>query len=314
MSGAGVWRREKFLLRGREPEKALQRLKNAGIVLFDVKKTQKDALTFWVKGKQAQKVFAIYPKTWYNKAERGGYEISSLGEKGLFFRLKRLEKRPGLLAGAAAFLLITAFCDNFVFAVRYSGDKALCDLAKKIVVSHGVKAFTRYSETSAEEIAAEILSLNGASYASVKKRGTVVYVEARRSSFAEKSVVTEGDMRAAHEGTLTELTVLRGEKACGAGQKVNKGDLLVSSVLITGEGESESRVPVTVVARAEILCVYERAVTAENEKQAAAIAGFYLGEQEGDGVYTVQNVRTIDSGEGEYAVTITYIATEIINY
>ncbi|MGN1053018.1 MAG: sporulation protein YqfD [Candidatus Scatosoma sp.] len=314
MSGAGVWRRTEFLLRGREPEKALQRLKNAGIGLFNVKKTQKDALTFCVKGKQAQKVFAIYPKTWYNKAERGGYEVSSLGEKGLSVRLKRLEKRPGLIAGAAAFLLITAFCDNFVFAVKYSGDAALCDRAEQIVIAHGVKPFSRFSETGAEEIAFEILSLQGVSYASVKKRGTVVYVEARRSSFAGKAGVKEGDMRAAHEGTLTEITVLRGEKACSAGQKVKIGDLLVSSLLKTGEGESERNSSVTVVARAEISCEYVCAITAESEKQAAAVAEFYLSEQEGENFYTVQSVRAQATGEGEYSVIIAYTATETVNY
>lgn len=314
MSGAGVWRREKFLLLGREPEKALQRLKNAGIELFDVKKTQKDALTFWVKGKQAQKVFAIYPKTWYNKAERGGYEVSSLGEKGIFFRLKRLEKRPGLLAGAAAFLLITAFCDNFVFAVNYSGDVALCDRAEQIVIAHGVKPFSRFSEAGAEEIVSEILSLQGVSYASVKKRGTVVYVEARRSSFAGTGGVKEGDMRAAHEGTLTELTVLRGEKACAAGQKVKTGDLLVSALLKTGEGEGARNSSVTVVARAEISCEYECAVTAESEQQAAAVAEFFLAVREGERYYTVQSVRAQATGDGQYAVSIAYTATETLNY
>ncbi|MDD6995353.1 MAG: sporulation protein YqfD [Candidatus Borkfalkiaceae bacterium] len=314
MSGAGVWRREKLRIRGREPEKALQRLKNAGIVLFDVKKTQKDALTFCVNGKQAQKVFAIYPKTWYNKAERGGYEVTSLGEKGLYVRLKRLEKRPGLIAGAAAFLLITAFCDNFVFDVRYSGDAALCDLAENIVIAHGIKPFSKFSETNAEEVAAEILSLQGVSYANVNKRGTVVYVEARRSSFAGTGGVTEGDMLASHEGTLIEITALRGEKACDAGEKVKKGDLLVSSTLKTGEGESERRLSVTVVARAEILCVYQCSVTAESEAVAAAVAGFYLGEREKENYYTVQSVSTQSTGRDEYAVTIEYVATETINY
>lgn len=57
MSGAGVWRREKFLLRGREPEKALQRLKNAGIVLFDVKKNAKRRPYFLCKRKTGAKSF-----------------------------------------------------------------------------------------------------------------------------------------------------------------------------------------------------------------------------------------------------------------
>ncbi|MGN1062537.1 MAG: sporulation protein YqfD, partial [Candidatus Scatosoma sp.] len=171
-----------------------------------------------------------------------------------------------------------------------------------------------FSAAGAEEIASEILSLQGVSYASVKKRGTVVYVEARRSSFAGEDGVKEGDMRAAHEGILTEITVLRGEKACVAGQKVKIGDLLVSSFLKTGEGENERNSSVTVVARAEISCEYERAVRADSEKQAVAVAEFFLGEREGENFYTVQSVRTQATGEGEYAVIIAYTVTETVNY
>ena len=72
MNAALLWHGEKFRLRGKNAEIALTRLKNAKIDLYNVKKTEKDAVTFEVKGKQARKVFAIYPKTWYNKAERGG--------------------------------------------------------------------------------------------------------------------------------------------------------------------------------------------------------------------------------------------------
>ena len=124
MNAALLWHGEKFRLRGKNAEIALTRLKNAKIDLYNVKKTEKDAVTFEVKGKQARKVFAIYPKTWYNKAERGGYEAISLGETGVFPRLKGLQKRAGLLAGAAAFLLITAFADNFVLDAVYTGDGA----------------------------------------------------------------------------------------------------------------------------------------------------------------------------------------------
>ena len=156
MNAALLWHGEKFRLRGKNAEIALTRLKNAKIDLYNVKKTEKDAVTFEVKGKQARKVFAIYPKTWYNKAERGGYEAISLGETGVFPRLKGLQKRAGLLAGAAAFLLITAFADNFVFDAVYTGDGALCRQARRIVRESGVTAFSRFDDAQAEEISAKM--------------------------------------------------------------------------------------------------------------------------------------------------------------
>ena len=239
MNAALLWHGEKFRLRGKNAEIALTRLKNAKIDLYNVKKTEKDAVTFEVKGKQARKVFAIYPKTWYNKAERGGYEAISLGETGVFPRLKGLQKRAGLLAGAAAFLLITAFADNFVFDAVYTGDGALCRQARRIVRESGVTAFSRFTDAQAEEISAKILSLDGASYASVQKKGTVLYVEARRSPFSEAEPMP-GDMTAKHAGTLLSLTVLRGERAARPGSKIVAGTPLVYASLRSGEGESEN--------------------------------------------------------------------------
>ena len=86
--------KQPLLIEGMMPERALLRLKRAGIPVYDAKKCEKNQILFYVNRKDSEKVFAIYPKTWYNKAERGGYEVSSLGEKGVFVRLKKLEKRP----------------------------------------------------------------------------------------------------------------------------------------------------------------------------------------------------------------------------
>ena len=145
-------------------------------------------------------------------------DLVSLGETGVFPRLKGLQKRAGLLAGAAAFLLITAFADNFVFDAVYTGDGALCRQARRIVRESGVTAFSRFDDAQAEEISAKILSLDGASYASVQKKGTVLYVEARRSPFSEAEPMP-GDMTAKHAGTLLSLTVLRGERAARPGDR-----------------------------------------------------------------------------------------------
>ena len=317
MSAAIVWHGEKFLLCGKTPEIALTRLKNAKIDLYNVKKIENNAVTFEVKGKQARKVFAIYPKTWYNKIERGGYEAQSLGETGVFPRLKSLKNRVGLLAGAAAFLLVTAFADRFTLSAVYTGDGALCQKAKRIVKESGVNAFTRLTEAQAEELSAKILALDGAGYAAVRKKGTVLYVEARRSPF-EKTQPKKGDMRARHKGTLKSLTVLRGAAAAKIGEKIEIGAPLVSAALKSGEGESEKYTQTTVIARAEISCEYEAETKAESAAEAIAVAKFYLAEAENGATngatYRTENA-TAEKQSGEtYLVKIEYTAIETYNY
>ena len=318
MSASIVWHGEKFLLRGKTPEIALTRLKNAKIDLYNVKKIENNAVTFNVKGKQARKVFAIYPKTWYNKIERGGYEAQSLGETGILPRLKSLKNRAGLLAGAAVFLFVTAFADRFTLSTVYTGDGALCQKAKRIVKESGISAFTQLTETQTEELSAKILALDGAGYACVKKKGTVLYVEARRSPF-EKTQPKKGDMRARHKGTLKCLTVLRGTAAAKIGEKIEIGAPLVSAALKSGEGESAKYTQTTVVARAEISCVYEAETKAESAAEAIAVAKFCISETENVAVANDGAIRIEKSGatrqSGEiYLVKIEYTAIETYNY
>ena len=320
MSAATVWHCEKFLLRGKNAEIALTRLKNAKIDLYNVKKTENNAVTFEVKGKQARKVFAIYPKTWYNKIERGGFEVQSLGEKGIFPRLKSLKNRAGLLAGAAVFLLVTAFADNFTLNTVYTGDGALCKKAQRIVKESGINAFTRFTEAQAEELSAKILALDGAGYASVKKKGTVLYVEARRSPFGNAQP-QKGDMLAKHKGTLKSLIVLRGSAAAKVGENIELGAPLVVATLKSGEGESEKYTQTTVVARAEISCEYQTETIAKNAAEAVAVAKFYLAEAENCGINsginggTIRTENAVAEKQGaSYLVKIAYTAIETFNY
>ena len=58
--------REKLIVEGVQPEKALLRLQKAGIDVFHAKKIKKNQILFTVSKKDSEKVFAIYPKMWYN--------------------------------------------------------------------------------------------------------------------------------------------------------------------------------------------------------------------------------------------------------
>lgn len=326
MNGAGVWQREKFLLRGRMVEKALQRLKNAGISLYDVKKVQKDAVTFYVTGKDGQKVFAFYPKTWYNKVERGGFELTSFGEKGLRTAIESLWKRVGISIGAAVFVFATAFCDKLVFAVEYSGDSAACAAARTVAKKYGLERFSYSSEATLQKIEAEVFSLDGVSYASVKKSGTVVYVEARRSPFAT-SALQKGDMLAERAGEIRSVTVLRGTCAVEKGQRVEAGQTLAISKTSSETDGQTTYFETTVCARVVLACSYEAEILAESESEAIAVAVFYLRgissesansadallKSGGDGL-AIEKARTQQKEDGAYVVLLDYVFIQTMNF
>ena len=58
--------KEKILLEGLMPERALLRLRRAGIAVYNVQKIKKNRIVFLIKKKDSEKVFAIYPKMCYS--------------------------------------------------------------------------------------------------------------------------------------------------------------------------------------------------------------------------------------------------------
>ena len=58
--------RERMIIEGLMPERALLRLRRAQIPIYNLKKIKKNQILFTVKRKDVEKVFAIYPNLCYN--------------------------------------------------------------------------------------------------------------------------------------------------------------------------------------------------------------------------------------------------------
>ena len=65
--------RERILLEGWMPERALLRLRRAEIPLFNVRKVAKNRILFCVKREDVEKIFAIYPNMCYNNSTTSAY-------------------------------------------------------------------------------------------------------------------------------------------------------------------------------------------------------------------------------------------------
>lgn len=293
---------ETILIEGNSPERALTRLQKAGICLYKVKKLKKNQILATLTKKDSRKVFAIYPNLCYNREDKKAYSVKKIGEVGLNKRLGSLTKRWGVAVGVAVFLCLVSLSELFVFSVKIVGEKSYAREVEEILSLHGVKKNKLYPKGREEEIATALLSLQGVSFASVKKFGVTVQVEVRTSPFMDVEE-TQGDMQAKHTGKLVSATVLRGTLLKNIGQTVYQGESVVGGYILTGENE---KIVVSPSAKIILSCVFEEFYAVEREEDAYAKALLYI-----DG--EIQE-KTAERTENGYAVKIVYLVVERINF
>ena len=298
--------RERILLEGIMPERALLRLKRAEIDLFDVKKPQKTQIVFSVKKKDSEKVFAIYPKVCYNRNGYSPYTAQSLGVYGVGKYVQFIKKRIGFALGALLFCACTLFADGFVFGVDFVGTAVYAREAYAALESYGIKPFARYVGGNEDLIAAQLLTLRGVEFCSVRKSGLRVQVEMRLGNMPAPAPV-DGDMTSKHTGVLTALTVLKGTALKKIGDNVAVGERLVGGWFAP---EGGGQVCVEPIARASIACTYECVSDAADAQTAFAVAYMGAGITDGD-LVTERTVLQTDAG---FYVRIGYTAIESINF
>ena len=85
--------RERILLEGIMPERALLRLRREQIPLYDVKKVQKTQILFSISKKDSEKVFAIYPNVCYNNTIYSPFVLKKVGESGLSLHIEKAKEQ-----------------------------------------------------------------------------------------------------------------------------------------------------------------------------------------------------------------------------
>ena len=295
---------QRMSIEGIMPERALLKLRRAGIDLYDVKKPQKNRLDFTVAQKDMQKVFAIYPNLCYNTGGYSPYTAKSLGAVGIAKCLAFVFKRIGIILGALIFLGGTLILDEFVFGVDFVGSAIYAREARITLAEYGIKPFAKYKSGNEDLICAKLLSLDGVEFCSVKKNGLRVRVEMRLGETGGYRLQS-GDLTAKHTGEIIAITALRGTPLKAKGDEVNAGEAIVGGWFINGE----EKVQVEVIARVSIACLHEAEYSADTKEQAFATAYLALGLC--DEEITSLQVKESENG---YLVRLEYIAIESINF
>ena len=297
--------RERIEIEGVMPERALLKLKRAGIALFDIKKPQKNRILFSVNKKDIEKVFAIYPRVCYNNNAYTPYTARSLGETGIGKLLSAVKKRVGLAFGFLLFCATALYFDGFTFGVSFEGSAVYKREAMQTLQSCGIKPFARYERGKEDLVCSKLLSLDGVEFCSVQKTGLWIRVEMRLNDDAE-SRLQSGDMRATRAGEILSITALRGTPLKKTGESVAVGETLVGGWFSTQSGE---QVRVEPIARVSLKCVYEGEQEAEDEESAFARAYLALRLEEECTVLE----RAVERSENGFSVRIVYTAVESVN-
>ena len=298
-------RKIRFKIQGVMPERALLRLRRAGIPLYEVKKSQKNVILASVKRKDLEKVFAIYPSVCYNIGAYTPYVVTRVGATGIERGLQFLKKRWGVLLGIPIFCLIALYADGLTFGVNIVGSRVYEREIRATLDEAGIRLFTRYTSGVEDQVCAKLLALENVEFCSVKKSGLWVRVEMRLSSFPKRKMQT-GNMRSDFTGDIVALTVLRGSPLKKIGDKITEGELLVEDSFST---EGGGQVRVEIIARVQIMCVYEALVCAESAQEAFAKAYLTIGV---DGVELEE--KSVEQKENNtYAVRLKYKATQTMN-
>lgn len=288
--------KEKILLEGVMPERAFNRLARSGVAVERVKRLGKNQTVFFVDFKDSEKVFALYPSS----SPVAAYTAKSLGRVGALAALERLKTRVGLLLGGLLFLLVTLYADTLVLKIDVRTDTPLQTEISRVLDENGVREFAPFSEENADMISAQILALDGVSFCSLKKVGSVCVVEVRGSSFTDVEK-RANVLTAERTGILTSLTVLRGEKLVLEGAEVEAGTAIAKA----------DGVENFVVARACLSCVCENVFESMDEERAFAESYLAVGGEDERIRITKTEVKT---QEEKTFVRIEYEFVFSVNY
>lgn len=214
------------------------KLARAGIELYSVRSAAKNTLTFEVKAKDREKVFAILRGSCYN--------IKKTRSRGLGLFCKKLRQSAGSLLGAALFLLLVWGAESRVLKIEVVGSGAYYgEEVRRVLNEEGISLFGPLPKNTSSA-AAKILSFPRVDYCALQAEGGVVTVEVEVGEEAARKEAVS--LLAPETGRVEELVVLRGRALVSEGEEVTKGSPVAEGVSVYGETE----LPAIVIARVKI--------------------------------------------------------------
>ncbi len=235
---------KKFLVGGKNLSLLLNKLNTKKIPFYDLENVL-DKIYITIPTKWVKTFLNLVQKSW---------QVTFIKKVGFSGFADKLLKHLGIIIGAIIFVFSTFVFDNLVLGVKIEADSSLHSGIKEVLNKNQVEKYTWFKRLDLKSLQEQIYAENPLiCYSSVYKRGNTLIIKAERAvSFTggiDKSIT---ELTSSVNGEILELKVLRGYPLKKAGEKVTKGEILVS-----GSKVEEDKVYNTyVLASAKILCTY----------------------------------------------------------
>lgn len=213
------------VLKGDKPERVINMAMMRGIYLWDIRQ-EKDGC-FYLK------IRVGGYKALRHLVRRNECKVKIVKKRGFPFVLMRYKKRKVLALGIIFFCIVLYTLSSFVWFVEITGNERV-ELEKviSVVEANGLRVGVFKSSIDSENIKFQLLkNVPELSWVNIRIKGTKAIVEVVEKStnpLSEDAHV--GDIIAAMEGEIEELLVLSGTSLVKEGEKVKKGQVIISGL------------------------------------------------------------------------------------
>lgn len=194
-----------------------------------------------------------------------------LYKKGLPFKLKKNQKRIGLLAGALIFTVILEVASGYIWVIDITGNQKvkseeIIAACENIGIHTGVKKSKINPKNQREKLLLEFEKL---AWASLNIEGCRLTVNVSEVKDIDKKEAP-CNLKASGDGIIKKIDVTTGNCLVKVGDTVKKGDVLVSGVVERSDGTAFVCSTGTVIATTKrtvtVSGEYKKTVSYENGK------------------------------------------------
>ncbi|MFD2046102.1 sporulation protein YqfD [Ornithinibacillus salinisoli] len=273
-----------IVVKGHMPELFFQDCINKGVMVWEIKRVDKQACSGNIKLQDINKI---------KKIKRGkNYKVSFVNKKGYPFILSRFFRRKEIFIGMVLSILFIFFLSNIVWKVEVTGvPKDIEEKINKQLNNYGVHPGAwSFSVDKPGEIQRMLTDdIPELLWVGVHKKGTTFILEG-----VEKTIVEEEEVQgprnliATKKGVIKNMYVSKGLPKVEINDYVEPGDILVSGTLnevetSDDEGEKKNK-SIVVASEGEIIANtwYETEVTVPIQANYELLTGnhekkYYLG-------------------------------------
>lgn len=225
----------------------LKRLTDAGIRVSHVRKTDEAVLRLTIP---AKRFFDL------KKLRKGlPLRIRIVGRGGLPFHLRKLRRRPVLWIGTCLLYIGMLLLSTQIWIIRIGETNRVDpEEIRSLLSEHGIRPGAQIEGpiliTAANDLSAQI---HDAAWIGLDREGILLTVNVKEAlpESPKRSSVVPSDIIAEQDGVVTSIQVMRGQARVKAGDRVKKGDVLISGTVFYKDSSYETSADGTVSAAVE---------------------------------------------------------------